>query len=138
MNILGIFKKKKECNVSIISDWISKGNALIYPEMYSSWEKFVVRADDGKYFGLEVEGVLRIMEELATGKSVIEVIKVLKDDPVACEYDRKELLNRVFEFSKRGPEFYRYVMKDKMNDALLEKILEKENLNEELYRKYLK
>lgn len=138
MKLLDIFKKKdKTKDKDIVSDWISEGKSLIYPEKYADWKKFVYRACDGKYFGLEVAGVLRIMKELETGKEMAEVINSILNDPVAKDYMRSDIRNRVFEFSKRGPEFLEWVLgPDNINASLREKIDEFRKENSILEQKY--
>lgn len=124
MGLFDLFKKKDNTNINedLVGEWIDEGKKLIYPEKYEKWEKFVYRASEGKYFGLEVLGVLTIMRELETGMSISEVLDVISNDPIAKDYMRSDIRNRVFEFSKRGPEF-------------LEAVLGSENINGDLKQK---
>lgn len=139
MGLFSLFGKKKSVdkNNDIIDEWINEGKRLIYPEKYGDWENFVYRASEGKYFGLEVSGILVIMKELETGKDILEVLEVISSDPVAKDYMRSEIRNRVFEFSKRGPEFLETVLgEDNINESLRQKIEEVKKKNSQLDEKY--
>lgn len=138
MGFFDLFGKKNDKkNNNIVDKWINEGKKLIYPEKHGDWENFVYRASEGKYFGLEVSGVLVIMKELATGKDILEVLEIISDDPVAKDYMRSDIRNRVFEFSKRGPEFLESILgQDKINDSLRQKIEEFKVENNKLEEKY--
>lgn len=139
MNLFNFFKKKKENGkYDVVNAWINEGKKLIYPEKYEAWENFVYRACDGKYFGLEVEGVLTILRELETDKTIEEVVACISKDTIAKDYMRNDLKNRVFEFSKRGAEFLEYILGDDINDLLLDKIAKIKSENEKLRKKYEK
>lgn len=136
-----LFKHKdsssSESGDLLVEEWIEQGKKLIFPEKYDDWENYVRRVCNDKYFGLEVAGVLRIMMELETGAPIPSVLENISKDSIACEYKRSNLRNRVFEFSKRGPEFLEAVLdKDSLTLDLVEKINEKKNENMLLLQKY--
>lgn len=121
--------------MDLTDEWIEKGKKMIFPEKYDDWEKFVHQSANGVHCGLEVEGVLRVMDELATGISVSEVLDNIADDPIACEYTR--FASKVFLFAERGPEFYeRVVDLDKLTPKLMVRIEEQRKENEQLALKY--
>lgn len=47
-------KIAKQKALENISNWISKGKTLIYPEKYAEWEKTVQSCADGIFHGSEI------------------------------------------------------------------------------------
>ncbi len=124
-------KKEKNVNLEeIINNKIIEGKNFIYEENYDLWSEFVRKSYYGNRFGLEVEAVLIILRELDSEKSIVEVLKVLDQDPLACEYRKLIIRNKVFLFSKRGPEFLEHILSsDEINDNVLKTIADRKKIN---------
>lgn len=108
-----LFNKKKGIDLEqVILNKIEEGKKYIYVEKYNLWSDFVRKSYYGNRFGLDVEAVLIILKELDSDKSINDVLEFLDNDPLACEYRRLIIRNRVFMFSKRGPEFLESILSD--------------------------
>lgn len=108
-----LFNKKKGIDLEqVILNKIEEGKKYIYVEKYNLWGDFVRKSYYGNRFGLDVEAILIILKELNSDKSINDVLEYLDNDPLACEYRRLIIRNRVFMFSKRGPEFLESILSD--------------------------
>lgn len=94
-----------------IPAWIERGNKLIYPQRQETWKDCVdIRAHD-LYNGMELDNALDIMECLENGGTIEEANKILEDaNHSGMSYS--VTLSIIVSFSKRGPEFYRFVTKN--------------------------
>ena len=85
--------------------WIERGKSLIFPQKYKEWENCVCDcAIKGKYC-MYLNTVLEIMEELDKGATLEQAKKILDNQ----NYDavvENTVRSIVFDFSKRGPEFW--------------------------------
>ena len=88
-----------------ISNWIEKGQALIFPERYEEWEKCVVARAKDLYHGVELDSALEIMQALESGASVEEAKQML-DKQGHSGMSASIVRNILFAFSKKGPEFW--------------------------------
>ena len=132
-----LFSKKKSVDLEdVINNKINEGKKYIYEENIELWTDFVRKSYYGNRFGLEVEAVLVILKELDSNKSISEVLSVLDNDPLACEYRKLIIRNKVFIFSKRGPEFLENIMSDdEKNDNVLKVINDMKQKNLEYEKK---
>lgn len=87
-----------------IPDWIVRGQALMYPEKYDSWAKWVDENTTISYRGEDIKLALQVMEALAQGVSTEEATKILKSHE---NFHRIEpyVLQILLYFSNVGPEF---------------------------------
>lgn len=135
-----LFSKKKSVDLEdVINNKINEGKKYIYEENIELWTDFVRKSYYGNRFGLEVEAVLVILKELDSDKSITEVLRVLDNDPLACEYRKVIIRNKVFIFSKRGPEFLENIMSDAEKNGNALKVIndmKKKNLEYENKIKY--
>ena len=135
-----LFSKKKSVDLEdVINNKINEGKKYIYEENIELWTDFVRKSYYGNRFGLEVEAVLVILKELDSDKSITEVLRVLDNDPLACEYRKLIIRNKVFIFSKRGPEFLENIMSDAEKNGNVLKVIndmKKKNLEYENKIKY--
>ncbi len=101
---------------SKIPDWIKKGQALIYPQMFDRWETCVsVRAKD-IYHGTELDNALEIMSILdrVEGQEGLDQAKQALDNANHSGTSYQITTSIVLDFSKRGPEFYREIYNSKI------------------------
>ena len=98
-------KEKQEAKVKI-PKLKARGEKLIYPERKAEWNDFVKNFTDGRFI-FALEDTIKAMEALAEGKSVDELYKEV-DDTDALIY----CCNDIITFSKRGPEFGRYMIEN--------------------------
>lgn len=135
-----LFSKKKSVDLEdVINNKINEGKKYIYEENIELWTDFVRKSYYGNRFGLEVEAVLVILKELDSDKSITEVLRVLDNDPLACEYRKLIIRNNVFIFSKRGPEFLENIVSDAEKNGNVLKVIndmKKKNLEYENKIKY--
>lgn len=62
-----------------ISDWIVRGQELIFPERYLEWEHCVLNRRMDLYLGMELDVSLEIMQALENGTTIQEAKKLLYD-----------------------------------------------------------
>lgn len=125
------FSNKKSVDLDeIISNKVEEGKQYIYEEKHDLWSDFVRKAYYGDRFGLEVEAILIILKELDSDKNINDILKFLDNDPLACEYRRLIIRNKVFMFSKRGPEFLENILSnDEKNENVINVIEEMKKSN---------
>ena len=84
---------------------------MIYPQRQETWKDCVkIRAHD-LYNGMELDNALDTMECLENGGTIEEANKILEDaNHSGMSYS--VTLSIIVSFSKRGPEFYRFVTKN--------------------------
>ena len=125
-----LVNKKKGIDLEqVILNKIEEGKKYIYVEKYNLWSDFVRKSYYGNRFGLDVEAVLIILKELDSDKSINDVLEFLDNDPLACEYRRLIIRNRVFMFSKRGPEFLESILSDEEKSENVIKSIEEMKKN---------
>ena len=125
-----MFNKKKGIDLEqVILNKIEEGKKYIYVEKYNLWSDFVRKSYYDNRFGLDVEAVLIILKELDSDKSINDVLEFLDNDPLACEYRRLIIRNRVFMFSKRGPEFLESILSDEEKSENVIKSIEEMKKN---------
>lgn len=91
-------------------EWLERGKKYIYPQMQDMWKHCVnIRCSD-VYGGDELEVALNVMEALENGKSPKEAYEIIKKENSSGSA-MSMAIAVIFDFSKRGPEFYYYVSK---------------------------
>lgn len=90
-----------------IEKWEKCGKELVYPEKKSKWNSCVNDRATGFFKGEDIECAIKIMDALEAGKSVEEATQLVNPEDMQ-EIGWNLVSNVVTNFSKRGPEFYRY------------------------------
>lgn len=105
--------------------WIEEGNSIIYEEKQAEWKNYIeaFKGDNIVYASI-VEQALEIMKCLEKTGSLIEAEQVLKEQG-GSGVSSNEVIDIIFKFSKKGPDFYEYVMRDVQNKKIDEKIARK-------------
>ena len=107
--------------------WIEEGNSIIYEERQEDWEKYVesFQGDDIVYASI-IGQALEIMKCLDQTGSLIEAEQVFKEQGHSG-ISSDEVIDIIFKFSKRGPDFYedvmRYVQGKEIDEETARKIL---------------
>ena len=118
-----------------VPQWIERGNKLIYPERQAEWANCVNKRARGIYRGYEVEATLEIMEKLEEDSDM----KVAKRALLNQGHRRSSfgLVSRmIFEFSKKGPEFYEMITPVTEIDKETQEVIDqKKNKNKMLMEK---
>ena len=85
--------------------WIERGRAIIFPERYEAWENIVHElATPGGAGKLQV--ALEVMEAIENGISLEEAGDMIRNSlAVKVPGDAFKIVDIVYEFSKKGPEF---------------------------------
>ena len=109
--------------------WKEKGKKFIYPEKYVKWDN-VVHSYERLNFALIIGNVVEVLETLDRETTIEKTLELINSQGHSggTEHD---LINLVTEFSKRGPEFYRKVMKLRQQPISPEKEKELRNLEQE-------
>lgn len=124
----------KQRAIENIPNWIEAGKKFIYPQRYKKWaENVEFRAED-IYNGKEIDCALEIMELLDKGVSFQEAYDKIKDQNHTGQ-SYSLVMSMITNFSKSGPEFYRFV--DKEPTPATEKFLEKLEKENEQFEKEL-
>ena len=111
-----------------IEEWITRGEAFIYPERMDEWEEYVEsRSKDVNNIG-EVESVLALMEKLESGATMEEVKEMFDEQDPSARMIRKMM----FRFAKRGPEFYESTVGRELSEDDKRVIEDKKRENAEL------
>ncbi len=98
-------KREEEEAIAKIPTWIERGKALIFPERLEKWQECVEARAGDLYHGWDLEAALDIMEKLESGAPLEEVIDLYKEQGHSGA--SASMVRRiVFDFSRRGPEFY--------------------------------
>ncbi|HBP43456.1 MAG TPA: hypothetical protein DD621_02060 [Clostridiales bacterium] len=119
-----------------IPQWIERGNKIIYPERQKYWAKCVEARAKGMYHGQDLEDALKIMESLDSNPDFKEAKKIF------CSQDHSGIsfgiVSRIlFEFSKKGPEFYEMIVPKMEIDEESQKIINQKKIeNKILMEKY--
>ena len=99
------FEQKVKNAIKNIPNWIERGKKLIPAEKYKAWERFVKEEAIDIYYGRTIEEALEIMEALENNMPIQEVEKLfLNQSHSGTSFSRVKKI--VYQFSKRGPEFY--------------------------------
>ncbi len=124
------FKEKDEHKLSA-EELMKRCEELIYPERMEEWKKNISRRMKSPTKGKEILPAIDIMCALEDGKSMKEVIALFN----SYNLSRKDALPvqfMIFDFSKRGPEFYEAINHDNMNAQIRQFIAKKRKENEDL------
>lgn len=111
-------KEEKEAKANIPA-WVKEGEEMIYPQRCTEWESFVKDDAKGLYRGNYVKDVVAIMRLLDSGAPFEQV----RDAFVKLDCNPHHMYE-ITKFSKKGPEFYRFVNKQLTEETgeFLEKI----------------
>ena len=118
-----------------IPHWIEQGNSMIYAEKQEDWKNYIASFQgDNMMYAVIVEQALEVMKSLNENGSLIEAEQILnKQGHSGTSLD--EVMNIVFEFSKKGPDFYedatRYVLNQEIGKEKARKISDKRTENKE-------
>lgn len=128
-------KENKEA-LDKIPQWIERGNKIIFPERQKDWAKCVERRAKGMYHGKDLEDALIIMESLDSNQDFKEAKKILSSqDHSGISFG---IVSRIlFEFSKKGPEFYEMIVPKMEIDKESQEIINQKKIeNKILMEKY--
>ncbi len=129
-------EKENKDALDKIPQWIERGNKIIYPERQKDWAKCVEARAKGMYHGQDLEDALKIMESLDSNPDFKEAKKIF------CSQDHSGIsfgiVSRIlFEFSKKGPEFYEMIVPKMEIDEESQKIINQKKIeNKILMEKY--
>lgn len=88
-----------------IPDWIKRGEGFIYPERAEEWKKIVESRAGNLYYGIDLDSALALMEKLESG-ATMEEVKEMFDEQGHSGTSAEMVRSVMFDFAKRGPEFY--------------------------------
>lgn len=132
--LANIEKKEKEAKAKAeakIPEWIKRGEGFIYPERAEEWKKCVEAKAASDFYGKDLDEAIEIMEKLESGATLDEAKELLySQNHFAVWY--RVVRNIIFEFAKRGPEFYEHTARGEMSADTREIIEEKKKENAEL------
>ena len=131
-------EKENQEALDKVPQWIERGNKLIYPERQAEWANCVNKRARGIYRGYEVEATLEIMEKLEENPDMkVAESVLLNQDHSGSSFG---LVNRmIFEFSKKGPEFYEMITPVTEIDKETQEVIDqKKKENKILFEKYNK
>ena len=131
-------EKENQEALDKVPQWIERGNKLIYPERQAEWANCVNKRARGIYRGYDVEATLEIMEKLEENSDMKVAERVLlNQDHSGSSFG---LVNRmIFEFSKKGPEFYEMITPVTEIDKETQEVIDqKKKENKMLFEKYNK
>lgn len=100
------FKEEEKLrHKNAVEEWIKRGERLIYPEKLTEWKEYVEdNVNAGRaYFVLK--DAIEVMESIERNVSLEESEKILHNRGHSG-FTYGEVVNVVFNFSKKGPEFY--------------------------------
>lgn len=132
--LANIEKKEKEAKAKAeakIPEWIKRGEGFIYPERAEEWKKCVEAKAASDYYGKDLDEAIEIMEKLESGATLDEAKELLYSQNHFVAWYRM-VRNIIFEFAKRGPEFYEHTARGEMSADTREIIEEKKKENAEL------
>lgn len=129
-------EKENKDALDKIPQWIERGNKIIFPERQKDWAKCVERRAKGMYHGKDLEDALIIMESLDSNQDFKEAKKILSSqDHSGISFG---IVSRIlFEFSKKGPEFYEMIVPKMEIDKESQEIINQKKIeNKILMEKY--
>lgn len=97
---------------------IMAGNVLAYTEKQQEWKEFVNSGARDLYFGLNLDFTIKIMINLDNGVGFEKVDELISQAYLDDGVDPAFTLETIFSFSKKGPEFYEWKIK---NTSLINK-----------------
>lgn len=108
-----------------VPKWIEEGNSIIYEERQEDWKKYVESFQgDDIYYASIIGQALEIMKCLEQTGSLIEAEQVFKEQGHSG-VSSNEVIDIIFKFSKKGPDFYEDVMRYVQNKEIDEKTARK-------------
>ncbi len=114
-----------------IPEWISKGEAIIYPERAEEWQKCVKARAKDLYHGRDLDSAIAIMEMLENGATLDEAKNALDEQDLSgASYGM--IRNIIFSFSKQGPEFYEHTAMEDLSPETQQIIEQKKRENRQL------
>lgn len=126
---LRVEEYRRQEAIKNIPNWVEKGKKFIYPQKHKKWADYIeIRAED-RYHGVDIDCALIVMDLLDKGVSFQEVFDTIKDQNHSGN-SYSIVMSMITHFSKKGPEFYRFV--DKTITPATENMLAKiENENKQ-------
>ena len=101
---------------------IERGKSVIYPQRQQEWETFMEKFAESEILFWTCEPLVEILEGLENGMSFEDVTALMH------KYDWKDY-QVILRFSKRGPEFFRYIARDELSEKHSDYIAEIEAQN---------
>ncbi len=83
---------------------IERGKSIIFPERHTDWEQHV-SVNARIYDSIYIEPAIKVMEALEEGKTIKETTELL-ESLIPNKEDWYYVQNTVYQYSRRGPEFY--------------------------------
>lgn len=127
--------EEKQRAIENIPNWIEKGKKFIFPQRYKKWADCVEFRVDDIYNGLDLDCALEVMKLLDEGVDFQQVYEVVKEQNHTGQ-SYSIVMSMITNFSKKGPEFYRFV--DKEPTPATERFLEKVEKENEQFAQELK
>lgn len=115
-------------------EWIEKGNELIFPQKRNDWKDLIELRIESEPYGKDFKFALQVMEVLENGADFQQAYDIIKDADLSGPV-YSSTISLVFNFYKKGPEFYKFIDKNP-NDATIKFIEKIEKRNKE-YEKEL-
>ena len=91
-----------------ISEWIERGEKIIYPQNFKDWTNCVKNRANDSYNGADLECALEVMEALEFGTD----LDILEDKLNRASFSESAhylILRIILAFSKKGPELMEYI-----------------------------
>lgn len=127
--------KVEEANDERIDAWIEEGKVLLFPERLDLWAQYVNSRANDECNGEDIDCTLEIIKKLEGGAPLGKAKEALEGR--AFSEENQNLIKRaVFEFSRRGPDFWIYTTMGLMSDDDKKVIQAKKEENKKLQEKY--
>ena len=118
-----------------VTAWIEKGKSILFPERFELWEQYVKSRADASYNGEDINCTLDLIKKLDGGAPLSKVNEILKNK--TFPEDVQSMIKRaIFEFSRRGPEFWVYTTMGVLSSDDKKVVELKKQENKELEQKY--
>lgn len=114
-----------------ITEWIERGEKIIYPENYKDWTNCVKNRAKDAYHGADLECALEVMEALENDANLDELEEKLNRANFS-ESAHYLILRIILAFSKYGPELMEYITHGDIPDDLKQAIDNQRQENEKL------
>lgn len=114
-----------------ITEWIQRGEKIIYPENHKDWINCVKNRAKDAYHGADLECALEVMEALENDANLDELEDKLNRASFS-ESAHYLILRIILAFSKYGPELMEYITHGDIPDDLKQAIDNQRKENEKL------
>lgn len=116
-----IIKNKSNMMDEKISEWIERGEKIIYPENLEDWKNCVKNRANDFYHGADLECALEIMEALENDANLEDLEEKLNRTSFS-ESAHYLILRIILSFSKYGPELMEFITHGEATDDLKQAI----------------